>query len=73
MRRAWAWIAVVVTILLNIGVMIEYTDYVNTKNEHAWCAVIDTLDDAYHVQPPASPTGKRLADAIHKQRGEFGC
>jgi hypothetical protein len=46
---------------------------IERENDRRWCALLDTLDLGYRAAPPATPTGRAIAQAITDLRHAFGC
>ena len=69
----------VVTYLCIVAVVVAgilYTNYVNDRNNHRWCAVLKSIDDAYEPvsnNPNASSAAKHIAEEFHRLRIEFEC
>lgn len=75
-------------ILLTVGVSmmtlavagVLYTGYVDGQREIAeresdrrWCALLNTLDQAYTTAPPTTELGRRAAEEIRKLRTGLDC
>jgi len=37
------------------------------------CGIVVAQDNAYSLTPPSTPTGKQIAAAMHKLRGDLKC
>lgn len=42
-------------------------------SERKFCTLVTTMDAAYREEPPQTPTGKNLAQAIADLRQELNC
>lgn len=79
--------ALVITMLLVLAVGVNSVVYANSvgrkaertsnetvaKSQQAWCAVINTLDEAYKQIPPTTQFGRQLADSIHNLKAQYHC
>lgn len=63
-------VAVSVAGVVVAGVSTENT---NDRNNAQWCDLLTPLDRAYSSAVPATELGRRVASAIHRLTGEFGC
>lgn len=66
------FVALACAIVMGVA-SLQYTNYVDRKNKHQWCAIVETMDDAYTATPPQSVVGKRLAEEFARMRSEFNC
>ena len=81
------WYAMTVTFAVMIafaGASVIYANQRAEQSEHRaeqidresnrrWCALLETMDDAYQDSPPVTETGRTLAYQISRLRTEFGC
>lgn len=77
----WYALAVTVASVLVVGATaIGWTNYslgrtsaTERENDRRWCALLNTLDQAYSSSPPTSEVGRRVAAAIHTLRSDLEC
>lgn len=73
-RPGWLWWAAMLASSLTTGlVAIVVARNGVAESQRKWCAVVVTLDDAYHETPPTTAAGRNLADSIAQLRREIGC
>ena len=75
-RRAigmWSVLMILSCSLITAVVTVLWAAYIDRQSNHRWCALVSTLDDAYTQNPPATETGRRVAQQIHVLRSDFGC
>lgn len=53
-------------------------DEARVESDRRWCTLLDNLDRAYKEIPPSTPTGRNVAQEIHRLRTDpqptgFGC
>lgn len=70
-----AVISSAITAVLCIVICVQHTNQVVHKSESVWCAVVVTLDDAYHLPSatPRPPIVQQLANNISALRKSLGC
>lgn len=68
--RAWVNVALG---LLAVGLLAFFTIAYVAGQQRKICGLIVIMDDAYHSTPPATETGRRLADEVARYRAEIGC
>jgi hypothetical protein len=74
LRLSWHMMVVsFVCAFLAAAAAMLYANRVAAESERKWCGVVVTLDDAYRVTPPQTPTGRQIAADVRRLRGEFGC
>lgn len=61
--------ASVVTGALAVSISLRVQESNNAK----FCTIVVAQDDAYATTPPATPTGKKIAAAMHKLRRDLHC
>jgi hypothetical protein len=75
---------VLITVALSMMALavagVLYTGYVDGQREVAeresdrrWCALLNTLDQAYSAVPPSTELGRRVAEEIRKLRADLDC
>lgn len=69
----YALIVSYVCALVSAIIAIQYANYVDRQSNQQWCTLIVSVDDAYQESPATNPSGKRVAESIHKLRTDFGC
>lgn len=80
----WAYagvlLAVASTSVASLLISIHYADATarardtrDAADRRAWCAVVVTLDEAYHKSAPTTPTGRTLAVDMAALRIRLGC
>lgn len=67
-----AFVALACAIVMGVA-SFQYSNYVDRKNKHQWCTIVETLDDTYTANPPQTAAGKRLAGEFARMRKEFHC
>jgi hypothetical protein len=82
------WYAIAVAFIAVVGIAgagVGYTNHVQKQadkrstaeradSDRRWCALLGDLDSAYQSSPrPTTPTGRRVAEEIHKLRLSFRC
>lgn len=72
-RIIWTVLSVFLSIVVAIGALLQYVNYVNNKNDERWCQLLVTLDIAYAANRPTTPVGISVANAIHILREELKC
>lgn len=70
---AWSVFIIVLANVITGVVCVIVATRVDTSSNRRWCSLVSTLDDAYTANPPATLTGRRVAEQIHELRSEFGC
>lgn len=67
-RARWAWLVVV--LIVAIGGLaasgILYTNSVERRGVADLCELVRAYDDAYRADPPATETGRRIADQTRR-------
>ena len=59
----------VVTGALAVTISLRVQDSQTRK----FCSIVVAQDDAYATTPPTTPTGKKIAAAMHKLRRDLHC
>lgn len=73
-RRGWYVLVVsFVAAFMAAAAAMIYANRVAHESERKWCGIVVTLDDAYDVNPPETPAGRRIADDLARLRADFGC
>jgi hypothetical protein len=81
-RRArelrYACLAIFVSSFLLAGAALWTSIVYADRQEKKLCEVVVLSDDAYHQPrpagaPPITPTGRKIADGMHRLRSEIGC
>ena len=68
--------AVYVCLVAIVIAGILYTNYVNQRNNHRWCSVLVSIDDAFQQvsnNPTSTPAGRHIAEEFHRLRIDFEC
>lgn len=71
--RLWPVLMAYVTAAVFALGSVQYANYVDNQSNARWCQLLSVLDGAYGATPPKTPTGKLVADEIHKLFLEFNC
>lgn len=50
-----------------------YANYVDRQSNQKWCSVLVPLDTPYTQAPPQSELGRKIAQAMHQLKIDFGC
>lgn len=79
-RAVYALVAVFCSMFLAVAASVLYANHVGRvsdrkaeESQRKICGIISTIDDAYQSTPPSTPTGRRLADEIHRYRQSLNC
>ncbi|MEV1331114.1 hypothetical protein AB0J20_16230 [Micromonospora costi] len=81
------WYAMTVTFVVMIafaGVSVLYANHAaqeaerratqtDRESNRRWCALLETMDNAYRNSPPSTETGRTMAYQVSRLRTEFGC
>lgn len=70
-----AVVSCAITAVLVVTICIRHTNEAVHRSQTVWCAVVVTLDNAYHLpsQNPRPPIVQQLADNISALRKSLGC
>lgn len=73
----WSWFVVIGGCLTSAIVSVVFskvmTDYAVRKSQQTLCTIVVLQDDVYRQTPPATPTGKKLAEAFVDLRSQYRC
>lgn len=76
MRTRYAFVALVVLSLLVGAAAVLWSAHDVTVNDHKWCALMSTIDQANAAakkQPPQGTFTARFVAEVHALKGELGC
>lgn len=72
-RFVWAMVSTLVSAVAVAVFSVIYTGQSNEDNNRQWCRLLTTLNRAYSSEPPMSPLGREVAEAINGLTVSFGC
>lgn len=72
--RGWqVLVACLLAAVLSAATAMVYANRVARDSERRWCGIVVAQDDAYRQQPPSTPAGRNIAEALSRLRSDFGC
>lgn len=73
-RHGWRFLVVsFVAAFVAAAASMLYTNHAARESERKWCDIVVAQDDTYRQEPPMTPAGKSIAEALAKLRRDFGC
>ena len=67
-------VAILLSSLVTATAALAVSRHEQAENDRRWCSLLGDLDSAYQAPPrPTTPTGRKVADEIHRLRVGFGC
>jgi hypothetical protein len=73
-RPGWYWWAAMLASSLGAGgAALAISLHAQAESARKLCGIVIAQDDTYGTTPPTTPTGQRIAIAMHKLRRDLDC
>jgi hypothetical protein len=72
-RVGYFWIAILASSLTTGTAAVAISLRAQAESSRKFCAIVVAQDDAWSETTPQTPTGRRVAEAIRRLRGDLEC